>query len=46
MKILKKDVLEGEWPLSISKYKRDGTGQVTGIFISNGRVKNLWFERK
>jgi len=46
MKILKKDVLEGEWPLSISKYKRDGTGQVTGIFVSNGRVKNLRFERK
>lgn len=45
MKVLKKDVLEGEWPLSISKYKRNAEGQVTGIRVSNGRVKNLWFEK-
>jgi hypothetical protein len=46
MKLLKKDVLEGEWPLSISKYKRNDAGQITGIYISNGRVKNLWFEKQ
>ncbi|RLD50384.1 MAG: hypothetical protein DRI97_17120 [Bacteroidetes bacterium] len=45
MKILKKDVLEGEWPLSNSKYKRNEEDQVTGIRVSNGRVKNLWFEK-
>jgi len=46
MNLRKKDVLEGEWPLSISKYKRNEEGQVTGIRVSNGRVKNLWFEKK
>jgi len=46
MKLLKKDVLEGKWPLSIAKYKRDGEGQVIGFYVSNGRVKNLWFEKK
>jgi len=45
MKVLKKNVLEGEWPLSISKYKRNDEGQITGIYVSNGRVKNLWFEK-
>jgi hypothetical protein len=46
MKLLKKDVLEGEWPLAISKYKRDVNGQILGISVSNGRVKNLWFEKQ
>ncbi|GAG60500.1 unnamed protein product, partial [marine sediment metagenome] len=45
MKILKKDVLEADWPLSISKYKRNEQGQVTGIRVSNGRVRNLRFEK-
>jgi len=46
MKVLKKDVLEGEWPLSNSKYKRNEEGSVIGIRVSNGRVKNLWFEKQ
>ena len=34
MKVLKKDVLEGDWPVLISKYKRDKKGMVTGILVS------------
>ena len=46
MNLLKKDVLSGEWPLSIARYKRNEEGQITGILVSNGRVKNLWFEKQ
>jgi hypothetical protein len=46
MKILKKDVLEGQWPFSIAKFSRDKKGKVSGAFVSNGRVRNLWFEKR
>ena len=46
MKRIKKDILEGNWPLSISKYKRNDQGEIIGIFVSNGRVRNLWFEKQ
>jgi CubicO group peptidase (beta-lactamase class C family) len=46
MKVLKNDVLEGEWPMLIIKYKRNKKGDVTGIYVSNGRVRNLWFEKQ
>ena len=46
MKVLKKDVLEADWPMSLTMYKRNEQGQVTGIRVSNGRVKNLWFEKQ
>jgi CubicO group peptidase (beta-lactamase class C family) len=46
MKIIKKDVLEGEWPLLSAKFKRDKVGKITGILVSNGRVRNLWFEKQ
>jgi len=45
MTVLKKDILEGQWPLRIAKYKRDEMGTITGILVSNGRVRNLWFEK-
>lgn len=46
MKVLKNDVLEGEWPMLITKYKRDKKGKATGFYVSNGRVRNLWFEKQ
>ena len=46
MKVLKKNVLESAWPMAITKYKRDKKGEVTGIYVSNGRVRNLWFEKQ
>lgn len=45
MRILKRDVFETEWPLSIVEYKRDENGTIIGINVSNGRVKNLWFKK-
>ena len=46
LNLLKMDVLQGEWPLSISKYKRNDKGQIIGFHVSNGRVKNLWFVKQ
>lgn len=46
MSIVKKDVLESEWPLSMSKYKRDQNDEIIGISVSNGRVIDLWFEKQ
>ena len=46
MMVLKKDVLKGNWPFSIAKYSRDDNGVVTGIFVTNGRVRNLWFAKQ
>jgi len=46
MKRIKKDILEGIWPLSITKFKRDEKGNISGILVSNGRVRNLWFKKQ
>ncbi|MGD1890372.1 MAG: serine hydrolase domain-containing protein [Cyclobacteriaceae bacterium] len=46
MKRVKKDVLEGEWPLSIVEYQRDDNGNIEGIQVSNGRVRNLWMKKQ
>ena len=46
IKILKKDILEGHYPVNLIKYKRDENGAITGILVTNGRVRNLWFEKQ
>lgn len=46
MKVLKHDVLEGNWPFYIIKFKRNKKGDVLGIYVTNGRVRNLWFEKQ
>lgn len=38
----KKDLLEGNYPLSYLKFKTEN-GEIKGVWISNGRVRNLWF---
>nr|WP_288935953.1 serine hydrolase domain-containing protein [uncultured Allomuricauda sp.] len=40
----KKDLLEGNYPLSYIKIKRE-KGEIKGVWISNGRVRNLWFSK-
>ncbi|MGB5821571.1 MAG: serine hydrolase domain-containing protein [Saonia sp.] len=45
MKVVKNDILEGEWPLLVAKYQRAEDGKISGISVSNGRVRNLWFEK-
>jgi len=44
--VLMKDVLEGHYPINIIKYQRDKNGKISGILVTNGRVRNLWFEKK
>ena len=46
MERVKKDVLEGEWPLDVVEYQRDDSGNIAGIRVSNGRVRNLWLEKQ
>ena len=40
----KKDLLEGNYPLSYIKIKREN-GEIKGVWITNGRVRNLWFSK-
>jgi CubicO group peptidase (beta-lactamase class C family) len=46
MKIIKKDVLRGNSAFQIVKLKRNQKGNVIGVFVSNSRVRNLWFEKR
>ncbi|MEM1134561.1 MAG: serine hydrolase domain-containing protein [Bacteroidota bacterium] len=46
MKRIKKDVLKGNWPFNMVKFQRNKKGKVTGILVSNGRVRNLWLEKQ
>lgn len=43
---IKEDVLEGDWPLNVVEYQRDENGGVTGVLVSNGRVRDLWMEKQ
>jgi len=52
IKALAKDRLEAPWRLLQSfiltqnmVFARNASGEITGLRISNGRVKNLWFKR-
>ncbi len=40
-----KDKLEGAWPLNIVEVVRGDESEVLGLMITNGRVRNMWFER-
>jgi CubicO group peptidase (beta-lactamase class C family) len=46
MKRIKKDILEAGWPLGIAKFQRDKDGNINGMLVSNGRVRNLWFVKR
>lgn len=39
-----KDLIVGDYPLEVLKFKRED-GKITGMWISNGRVRNLWFKK-
>lgn len=43
--LLFRDVLAGDWPVGTVQVKRDSNNKVNGITISNGRVRNAWFEK-
>ncbi|RDY59702.1 serine hydrolase domain-containing protein [Flagellimonas nanhaiensis] len=46
MDMIKKDVLRGKSTFNIVKIQRNEKGVITGALVSNGRVKNLWFEKR
>ena len=46
MQRIKKDILQSEWPVSITKFQRDEEGEITGILVSNERAINVWFEKQ
>lgn len=39
------DLLEGDYPLNTMKFKKENN-KIIGVHISNGRVRNLWFEKR
>lgn len=45
MELLNTNVVSAEWPLGTLVYRRDNTGQIIGFHASNGRVRNMWFEK-
>ena len=45
LKRLYQDILEGEWPINMVEIKRDDKGNIDGLQITNGRVRNLWFKK-
>lgn len=45
MEVAGPDELKSSWPLETIKMERDQMGDVIGLFISTGRVKNLWFKK-
>ena len=40
------DILSGDWPVNTVEIKRNTKNKVIGILISNGRVRNAWFEKQ
>ena len=46
MRMPKKDILLTQWPLRKVEMSRNKNGIVNGFFATNGRVRNLWFEKQ
>lgn len=42
---IKDDVLKGEYPFRILEVQRDDGAAVSGLKVSNGRVKHAWFKK-
>lgn len=45
IKVIKEDLLKGEYPFSFIEIFKDSQQQVTGIKVTNGRVKHAWFKK-
>ncbi|MEM9328512.1 MAG: serine hydrolase domain-containing protein, partial [Bacteroidota bacterium] len=41
-----KDVLIGSYPVNVLQIRRDDSGDIQGLMVTNGRVRNMWFERR
>jgi hypothetical protein len=45
MEAIGKDMFKSTWPLGTIKMSRNQKGEIVGLYISTGRVKNLWFKK-
>jgi len=43
---IKKDTFRGSYPLGVVELERGKRNKITGFRATNGRVRNLWFEKK
>lgn len=43
---VKDDIFTSLWPLNFIEFQQDDRGKITGFMVSNGRVMNLWFEKR
>jgi len=46
IKVLRENFLEADGPLRTIRVERNKKGRILGIYVSNGRVRNLWFEKQ
>jgi hypothetical protein len=46
LKILREDILEADYPLNSIQVERNKKGRILGFYVSNGRVRKLWFEKQ
>lgn len=46
MKVLREDILEADYPLNSIQVERNKKGRILGFYVSNGRVRKLWFEKQ
>ena len=45
MILTEEDVFKSDWPVERIKFSRNKAGEIVGLYISNGRVHNLWLEK-
>jgi len=45
MEVAGPDELKSSWPFETIKMSRNQKGGVVGLYVSTGRVKNLWFKK-
>ncbi|WP_437395877.1 serine hydrolase domain-containing protein [Flagellimonas lutimaris] len=45
MEVVGLDMFKSSWPLGNIKMSRNKKGEIIGLHISTGRVKNLWFKK-
>ena len=42
---VKEDIFEGDNPFNLVRFQKNKTGTITGLKVSNGRARNVWFEK-
>ncbi|NRA12151.1 MAG: beta-lactamase family protein [Crocinitomicaceae bacterium] len=45
VELMNANALSADWPLGVLSVQRDADTKITGFYASNGRVRNVWFEK-